>query len=294
MPGCAISDLPEGRPALRSLPGWMLPITCALIMAAAAPARGDGEGAPILSDRFGISAGSYFANLRTSLQVGRAGVLGSLVTMEGDLNLEEETTDGRYDLFYRINPRHTLESTVIVIGRDGRRSIDREIQFQDFLFAVNAEVETKFDSRLFKLAYRYSFLNDGRVETGIIAGLSTFSYEISMSGQASAGTGTPIQLRTAAEDVLAPIPTFGIFTSCAVRPRLIFRGSAELFYVNVGDISGRLIDAKLTFDYFPTRRFGLGLGVAGTSVGLNYSSGSKSLDVDYRYSGPLIYLQFVM
>jgi len=273
---------------------------CALLLVACATgrARAAESGTPFLSDRFGISAGAYFANARTDFQAGGAHALGVMVSLERDLDLTEATDDARFDGFYRINPRHAIDAGVVTIGRDGHRVTDRKIVFKDRVFETNTDVHTKFDSRLFKLAYRYSFINDGRVETGIITGVSTYSYELSLEGQASladtSGGGSSTELRSATENIIAPIPTIGIFTTCALRKNLIFRGTAEFFSVNVSSIEGRLIDGKILVDYFPTRRVGIGVGFAGTGMGLKYGTDTQKISVDYRYSGVLAMLDVML
>ena len=270
----------------------------ALLVLMAAPAvRADQNGVPFLSSRFGLSGGVYVARARTDYQQGGAHLVGTLVSLEHDLGLEEDTDAARFDLFYRFQPRHAVGLGVIPINRAGHRVVDRTISFRDLVFSANSDVNTKFDSRLFKLDYRYSFLNDGRVETGISAGVSTYWYYVSMEGQASladtSGGGGTTQLRNSTSNIVAPIPTVGIFTVCALRKDLIFRGSAEFFSINVGDFSGKLTDGKVALDYFPLHWLGIGVGFAGTSMGLNYNSGNEKANVDYRYSGILFTIDVV-
>ncbi|MGH7741422.1 MAG: hypothetical protein ACRENS_05305 [Candidatus Eiseniibacteriota bacterium] len=252
---------------------------------------------PILSDRFGLSGGAYFSSAFTGVQVGGPGIIGTLINLETDLDVSSTTNNADFEAFYRIRPRHTIEVSTMLIGRSGQRVIDRSIDFNDFNFALNTDVRTKFDSRLFKLGYRYSFINDGRVESGVIAGVSTYTYNISLDGNATAagsgGSGTAA-FAQAKKDVVAPIPTFGIFTSCALNRKLILLGSAGFFALNAGGIRARLNEGRVKLDYFVSRHLGIGAGIAGSNTWFSYSSNSTYLSAAYSYAGGFLSLDFTM
>jgi hypothetical protein len=242
---------------------------------------------PLLSDRMGISGGAYFTKLKTDFQAGGAHSLGTVIDLETDLDLSSQTNSGWGDVFYRINPRHTLDLTFTAIKRTGHRVVDRDIVYDDLEFFTNTDVQSTFNSRLLGLGYRYSFLNDGRVETGITTGVSTFWYNLELDGQASvagSGSGTS-QIRHTSQDILAPIPSVGIFTSCALRRELVLYGAMNVFMVDVGSVSGHLIDGRFTIHYFPLRHVGIGLGFAGTGVGLKYGTETNTFGADYSYAG---------
>ena len=57
----------------------------------------------------------------------------------------------------------------------------------------------------------------------------------------------------------------------------------------IGDIDGRLVDTRLSIDYFFSRHVGIGLGVNGTD--LRYKdSGDKPVLAEYRQNGAVAYV----
>jgi hypothetical protein len=254
----------------------------------AGAARAQSHDAPLISDRAGIIGGAYFTGLKTNFQAGGAHSIGTVINLESDLDLSSQLSSGWGSIFYRINPRHTLEFTMTAIRRNGDRVVDRNIVFKDYQFSTNTDVHATFDSRLYGIGYRYSFLNDGRVETGVTTGISTFQYELSLDGQASLADGSgggTTQLRHNSSNILAPIPSVGIFTSCALRQTLVLYGAMSVFMVDVGSVSGHMIDGRFMLHYFPLRHVGIGLGFAGTGVGLKYGTDTQTIGADYSYAG---------
>ena len=246
------------------------------------------QDAPLISDRFGILGGAYFTGLKTSFQAGGAHSIGTVIDLERDLDLSSQSSSGWVNVFYRLNPRHMVDLTVTGIRRTGTRVVDRNIVFKDYQFSTNTDVHSTFDSRLYGIGYRYSFLNDGRVETGVTTGISTFQYDLSLDGQASLADGSgggTTQFRHNSGKILAPIPSVGIFTSCALRQKLVLYGAMSVFMVDVGSVSGHMIDGRFALHYFPLRHVGIGLGFAGTGVGLKYGTDTETVGADYSYAG---------
>ena len=246
------------------------------------------QSAPLISDRMGLLGGGFLTKLKTSLQASGARAIGTEIDLERDLDLSSESNSGWVDVFYRIKPRHTLGLTVTSMRRTGHRVVDRNIVFKGYAFSTNADVTSTFDSRLFGLSYRYSFLNDGRVETGILTGISTYQYELALDGEASLADGSgggTTQIRHTSQNILAPIPSVGIFTSCAMRRNLVLYGAMSVFMIDAGSFSGHMVDGRFMLHYFPVRHVGLGLGFTGTGVGLKYGTDTSTFGANYSYAG---------
>jgi len=201
----------------------------------------------------------------------------------------------RLDGFYRFSARHSVEYTLVDLSRKGSAVIDEEIEFEDVTYEVGAAVDSAFDSRLLKLVYRFSFINDGKVDAGISAGLSTFGFDLELAGIGTIDDGTNGTTEGFVREdaaLIAPIPVFGIFVSFAVTPRFVFRADASFFGIDFGDYEARLVDGRALVDYYFTEHFGIGGGFNANSVDVQ-RTGDQPFSVDYRFSGLLAYLAFV-
>ena len=129
--------------------------------------------------------------------------------------------------------------------------------------------------QIFALTYRYSFVNTGKTEAGFQAGLSTYQFDFTFEGQFQVG-GDPNNLQAAAEsaDFLAPLPTFGFFINYAIKPKLIIGMSTDALDLDIGDISGRLLNSDVRFSWYITKHFGLGIAFLSTDI--NYSNFDSS------------------
>jgi hypothetical protein len=281
---------------------WLVALAVTLIPSVAVAQESGPEGtaessaiadSPVHSDRWNLSLGAFLVELRTDAQVGFSGIVGSILRLEDTLGLDSNHTTGRLDGLYRIKPRHAIEFGVLEIDRSASGELDTSIDFEDTRFV--GWYDSKFEMAVVRVIYRYSFINDGRVNTGVSAGLSAFDFDLAIEGEAQAldGDGNPtggIEVKEERVDVVAPVPAFGMFIDYAIRPRLVFRASAEFFDLSVGDLEGQVVDTRASLTYFLSDHFGLGVGINTTDI--TYVDTGEPLRIDYRYSGVLGFLTF--
>jgi len=248
-----------------------------------------------IRDRGNISVGGFLVSFDTlarldSEELGQ----GTGLNFEQDLNLETSTTDLRLDGYIRFKRKHRLEFAYMLFNRGATVTLDEPIQFGDEIFDVDATVAGEFNTRVAKLAYKYSIVNNGKIEAGISAGLSILDLETSLaaSGTVGNGGGTTGAAERAEESFIAPVPVLGAHLNVTMHPNWFFRASWEYFDAGAQDIDARLIDAKVTFDYYPWNHVGFGLGY--NLVNIDYSDREPpAVGVDYDYDGALAYVSFI-
>lgn len=251
----------------------------------AAAQLGDAQPGRILGDRWYVNAGGYLVDFKTEASVGLSGLLGPLIRLEDDLGVDENKSTFRVDARYRFATNHSLELGLFFLNRTGLTSVSDTIEFRDLVFDVGAEIISTFETDLYGVAYRYSFVNDGRTEAGILGGISLYRFRFGVEGLARIG-GQTSEFKEAAEEILAPIPVFGIFVDHVFSPKFVMRTGASFFRIEVGDFSGRLVETKLAFDYFIWKKVSLGTGVASSSVNVQ-TTGEDSFAVSYFQTGLL-------
>jgi hypothetical protein len=270
--------------------GLLLIAAATLIASAFCPSRtaaqaGDGLPWRIVGDRWYVSAGGFLVDFNTEASVGLAGGLGSLIRVEDDLGVDENKSTFRVDARYRFRPNHTLEFGLFLLDRTGSSAISETIEFQDLVFDVGAAIASRFETDLYGAAYRYSFINDGRTEAGLLGGLSIYRFRFGVEGQARVG-GQTAEFEEAADEILAPIPVVGIFVDHAFSPKFVMRSGASFFRISIGDFSGRLVETRLAFDYFFWKKVSVGTGIASSSVDVQ-TTGDDAFAVSYFQTGLL-------
>jgi len=249
---------------------------------------GQEEDYPIIASRWGLQLGGIAVDLQTNAAVGFASFAGSFVNLEELLGLEASQNTYRLDGFYRIKPRHTLEFGYLSLNRTATKDLEEEFSFGGREFELGAALTSTFDMDLFQVMYEYSFINDGRVNAGIAAGLSTFFIKGEVTGEAilrdDRGNEIGTEVTSERTNLLAPVPSVGMFVEYAVAKWAILRLRASSLNLDIGDIEGRFLDVRATMDFYVTHHVGIGVGLNNTD--LRYTDfGNDPVRVDYRYDG---------
>lgn len=250
----------------------------------------------ILSDRWSIALGGFAADFKTDVQIGSPTILGTLIRFEDTLNLEPDITTFRLDGFYRVAQKHAIGFNFMLLNREGGGVLDEEIEFNGETYVAQAAMRTQFDNQMFRVDYKYSFINDGKVDAGVLAGLATFKFDLALEGEGRIGDPNNPSIGFVKEDtkVLAPVPVVGLFINYAVTKKVIFRADAAFINLDIGDIEGKVNDAKATIEYYFIKNFGIGGGFSNTDIRYEQvKDNGSSISVEYRYSGLLGYVNIV-
>ncbi len=244
-------------------------------------------------DIVSVSVGGFLTSFNTTARVDSDQVSGSgtEVDLEDDTSLDREQSDLRLDGYWRFARKHRLEFGVFSLRRNANRVIDRQIEFGDTVFDVNGSLSSEFSTDLLKLAYKYSFVRNPRVDAGISFGLSTYKASVSLSGFGTVGTQTGT-FSQEEEEVYAPVPLVGAHAEVKLGGDWYFKGSLEYFGVRVSDVEASLTDARADFHWYPFEHFGFGAGY--NWVRLSYTNvSSTTVDLQYTYDGVMAYGTYV-
>jgi len=251
-----------------------------------------------LRDRFKLNLGGFFPSFDTQVLYEGTDLIGTIVRLEQNLDLDSSTSNYRLEGHWRFSPRSRVEFSVFDIQRGSLSTLDKEIVVpDDTTFLAGARLETKFDTTFVMASYKWSFYNDGKVDTGFSAGLSVLDADLGLdaSGSLTDGMGNPLVMGDGSVDdgFTFPVPVVGQYLDLTLHRRLFYRAGFQLFYINVGEWRGNLLDVRMSLDYYFNRRFGLGLGFNLVDIRYTEEAGTPRLDVDYRFSGATGYLSFV-
>jgi hypothetical protein len=263
------------------------------------PGRWAESGRPpgkIISNRWGFYVGGYAADVNTTASIGSGKLLGTTIRVEDDLGLGSDDRTIRAEGFYRFNPRHGLDFGYWALSRNGQNIIDEDIEFQDKIFSVGADIRTEFDTSWIRLAYKYSMVNNQRAEAGITAGFSTYRFKLALAGEAAFvdpnGVVGSIAFDTVEESIFVPVPTFGFFLTYAMRPRLLFKLKADLLDLHAGDLEGTVLDTTIGVEWYFSEHAGVGLLSNTMDIDVK-DTGDNPWNIEYKQRGWVAYVTFV-
>ena len=202
--------------------------------------------------RFYLETGYYFPNITTRLRVDGDN-LGTEINLEDDFNFESEMSVFRLGGFIRISPKSQLAVSYTRMHRSKRRTVERDIEWNDTIFEANSDINLKFDVNYFAATYRYSFFNEKNWNAGLSVGLRGVDIGTSINAR--------FNNRQASREanVLAPAILFGVHGSAYLTPNLLARYSLEYFYLSVNGIDVTVIESNAAVQYFIFKNIGLGL-----------------------------------
>jgi len=248
-----------------------------------------------LNERWKISLGGYVKRFDTVVRLAAPDLgLGTEIDLEDIFGLDTERTDLVLEGTYSFNRKHRISFGFSRWKRTATEVTEREIDLDGDIIAAGAIVTTQFNSGFLDLGYKYSFINNGRVDFGFTTGLSTYSYDLSIEVQGSISGGSGIIEGDGIEEakLIAPIPMLGLELETTILPKFFFRASGQIFDINYGDLDARVTDYWLSFDYFPFKYAGFGLGYRGVDTRI-FEDDTPAWEVTYDYSGIMGYVSFI-
>jgi predicted porin len=115
---------------------------------------------------------------------------------------------------------------------------------------------------------------------GAVLGLHVTDFSASLAAPAvGARTG----------DGLAPLPTVGLYGAYAFTPRWLLSGRVDYFTLNYNEYDGSLTNLNVGVDYRFTRNFGAGLAYRYVDYKVTASKTSYTGELQYKFSGPMLY-----
>jgi hypothetical protein len=239
--------------------------------------------------RFRASLGAYWPEVETTLRVddpdlGASGI-GTKISAEDDLGLSDRETLPWLDMRIRLARRHLIDITYYDLSRSGSRTLDVEITVEGETFSASTEVDSFFDSTIWRVAYGYSFLNDNKRELGLLVGLHVTEIEVGVNSadgtQTSEASGT------------APLPSFGIHGSLELPKRWRFRGWGQVFALELDEYEGSLLNVSAVLEHDTFKNVGFGFGWSYFGFDLEADAEDLSGDFDYNFQGPNAYVNFM-
>ena len=214
---------------------------------------------------------------------------GTDINFEDDLGMSDTETVPSVLLGMRFFDNWRVDFEYYSLKRDATRVTDRQINWGDQVFDISTELSSNFDSSIYRLTVGYSFIKSQQAELGAALGLHLTDFELALSA-AGANVGV---LKKEAKDALAPLPTIGFYGSYVFSPAFSVRGRADLLSFKYGDYDGQLTNVEATVDWRFHPNIGVGVGYRYVNYELEVSRSSWNGEVNYKFSGPIIFVEAV-
>ena len=245
-------------------------------------------------EKFCVNTGVFLTTVDSSVRFGSG--LGVDIDVEKALDLNSTNTVFRADALWRFtqNRRHRIDFTWFSFRRDGNRQIVDDIIIEDddgntITIPSGTSLEAFFDLDIYELAYSYSFFQDDRID--LAAGIGIYVMPIDFGIKVSGLLDEDEE-----ENFTAPLPVFSLRMDVALNPRWFIRTGAQVFYVEIDNFNGSIMEFRTALEYNPWKHVGIGLGF--DTLGIRLESENEDwpgIDlkgkVEFNYVGLQLYLR---
>lgn len=264
-------------------------LPAALAVALTAPAAAFAQDlAPL--DRYWLGLGGYSSDNDLDIRIdGEDGVAGSNVDFQRDLGFDERETAFAYDLGFTLADRHQLAVTGHRYSSEAGRTLSRELDIDDEIYAVDAVFAGEMDIDLTSVSYTWFFHSNERSAFGVGLGGVHYALDADLAASAVADDGEGGEVVTTVGkriDESAWAPMIRAQYSQVIDDHWRFNVELAGVRKSGGSVSGDAVDASASIDYFPWKHFGFSLKYNYNDVSLKYKKTSYRGKLDLVNQGP--------
>lgn len=248
------------------------------------PAQRTREIASPVTDRFALRGIYFQPSVETDLRFDTdLGTLGTPLTAEDDLGMDDELNQGRMELMFRMRPRHRMRVDFFKVDRFGDVILDREIIFGDEVFNVPDRVQSTLDWRMLGFTYTFSPLRFQRFELG--TGVGIWLLEAEARGEVPA--------RFIREEVTqgGAAPSLALDAAWAISRRWALSLRAQYFRISRDDFAAKVADYHGDVQYRWHRNFAVGLGYTAIQIDMESSDEDDSGLFSLKANGPELFFR---
>lgn len=259
---------------------------------AAMPARpAAAEDVNLAERKFQVALGTFIN--KSKLQIRADGDLedGTTISWQDQFG-DQDATRFRLDGYWRFKERHHLRLMYTDFGKSSTRTLETDIEWDGELIPVNASATGSLGFEIYEVAYEYDFARSPDRDLVLSAGLhwTSFSAGIRASVETPGGGGSETVGSKVSVD--APLPVFGARGMWHLGRNFYVDAQVQYFALKIDQYDGSLVNYRGALIWQPRKWIGVGAGYDLFEVDLKVDGDDFRGRMDWRYSGPQIFLNF--
>ncbi len=247
-----------------------------------------------IDDRAAFFIGGINSRADTTAHVNSEVGIGSTLLLERLVNLPRERDYPRFQGYYRFSRKHRLDFRYLQVSASGTNTLlDEEITVGPLTFELGASIGATQETRFGAVEYRYAFVNDGRAEAGLSAGLGIVDLDLEIFGEIGIIPG-PILTASERVNETIPLPVAGVYTDFTLTRRLFLSVGGLLFAANYDKYSGNISDVRAALRWYPAKLFGFGVAFNRTRIDVDVERDRGDVSLDYVLEGPSAFITILV
>ncbi|MET0946065.1 MAG: hypothetical protein ABWY22_11690 [Flavobacterium sp.] len=245
----------------------------------------DPEDLPWHARRFKFNAGVFFPTNNTQVEVGsNNGEFGDMIDFEKDLGFNKNSTLFAGSFEWRISRRSRLGTEFFYLKRTSTKTLQREIEFGDHTYPVNARVSAFMDNQIARIYYGYAFISKPKYEIGALIGAHVLFGDVGLrlEGQTQA-----IEIKDNF-NFTAPLPDLGLWAEVVLAKKWGLYVNTNYFAIKINDVDGRILSYNLSVLYNVYKNFSLTAGYTGLNIRVDVEKEKLIGVFKWGYNGPTL------
>jgi hypothetical protein len=246
-----------------------------------------------IDDRGAFFIGAVASSVDSVVRIDPDFGVGSSLQLQRIFNVDRDRTYARFGGYWRFSRKHRLNFQYLRTSSSGTNTLlDEEITIAGEVIELNAAIGAEEKTGFAALEYRYAFVNNGRAEAGLSAGLGVIDTDLTVFGEVTVGPFTEIAAERVSETI--PLPVVGIYTDFRLTRGLFLSVDALILNANYDKYSGSIDDSRIALRWYPTKVFGFGAAWNRTRIDIKIAEPDGDIYLDYLFEGPSVFISFLV
>lgn len=231
---------------------------------------------------FEIRAGAFLNDVQTSVIRNPAdGGPPQEIEVEEVLGTESQRAVAQIDAVLRIAKYHRLEFGHFQLARTSSITLEQRAAFGDAMFPAGTTVDTRTESRVTRLAYGFSLMNDAQKEFGVMAGVHVSKVKVESRSQETS--------QEERSEITAVLPVVGAFGHVSLTDKIVLAARLHVFRLQFDNYRGSMNYLYAGLQRSFGERVGLGLGYNYYSMNLDSNDSSVEGTIRITHRGPIVF-----
>jgi hypothetical protein len=240
-------------------------------------------------ERFYLRGGAFLPAFDTKLRIDNETLgIGDEIDLQNDLGFDDTQTTFYGSVYWRFFPRHRIGLGYFQFNEETSATASRDIQIGDEIFPVGASLFSEMEFRVFPIFYSFSFMKREKFEFTGTLGLHWYQIDFKVAGSASLGNLDGDAEVSAKAN--APLPLIGLGFDYFFTPKWTAGIEFQAFSLDLGDLSGSLVNATINTEYWFFNNVGAGAALNWFGLDVDVEDNNWRGALEYRYWGPQVYL----
>jgi len=232
--------------------------------------------------RFEFRVGAFVDSVNSKIvRESSAGVPGTVVDLEEILGLEDTSTVMQLDAIFRIGNFHRIEVGYFEMSRSGLATLSDSLTFGEQTFAESVDVTSSFETKLLRVSYAYSLMNDDQKELGVMAGVHYPQFNTLIEA--------PDTGQREFSNSATPLPVIGLHGSIRLGQKLVLGARLQAFRMHFDRYEGTLNYGTLDLQWNLGEKLSLGLGYNFYGFNLETKENKSAGKLEVRHQGPVLF-----